>query len=250
MPIVLSNPTFFRENGYREPRTEDGLNTPLASYFGKPNYGFFDYLRDHPTVQDTFMSSMQAQVRSTRLASSVYPYAERLATTRPDDSPVAIVDVGGSRGELLQELRRDYPSIQGRMIVQDRPQAVSAVTEPPEGIELTAHDMFAEQPVKGARAYHLKRVLHDWADDQCRLILKHLVAAMDKERSVILIMDAVLPTRNCDFSRAMGDHSMLTFGGKERSEKDWKELLSSVGLEIARIYQGPEPEAVIECRPA
>lgn len=46
----------------------------------------------------------------------------------------------------------------------------------------------------------------------------------------------------------MGDHSMLTFGGKERSEKQWKELLASVGLGIVKIYRGPEPEAVLECR--
>jgi hypothetical protein len=46
----------------------------------------------------------------------------------------------------------------------------------------------------------------------------------------------------------MSDHSMLTFGGKERSENEWKELLSSVGLEIVQIYRGPEPEALLECR--
>lgn len=54
--------------------------------------------------------------------------------------------------------------------------------------------------------------------------------------------------RNASFSQAMGDHSMLTFGGKERSEKQWKELLASVGLEIVQIYRGPEPEAVLECK--
>jgi hypothetical protein len=40
---------------------------------------------------------------------------------------------------------------------------------------------------------------------------------------------------------------MLTFGGKERSEKDWNDLVSSVGLDIRKIYRGPETEAVIEC---
>lgn len=43
---------------------------------------------------------------------------------------------------------------------------------------------------------------------------------------------------------------MLTFGGKERSEKEWQELLSSAGLKIAQIYKGSEAEAVIECRMA
>lgn len=43
---------------------------------------------------------------------------------------------------------------------------------------------------------------------------------------------------------------MLTFGGKERSESEWRHLLASVGLVIEHIYQGPEPEALIECRKA
>lgn len=150
MPIVLSNPTFFRENNYREPRNHDGLNTPLASYFDKPNYSFFDYLREHPTVQNTFMSAMKAQVRSSRLTSSVYPYSKKLSTATMDDTAVAIVDVGGSRAELLQELRKDHPGIQGRMIVQDRQETLSALGAPPQGIELMVHDMFTEQPVKGS----------------------------------------------------------------------------------------------------
>ena len=57
----------------------------------------------------------------------------------------------------------------------------------------------------------------------------------------------VLATRSATFSQAMSDHSMLTFGGKERNEKEWQKLVASVGLEIIKIYKGPETEAVIEC---
>jgi hypothetical protein len=46
----------------------------------------------------------------------------------------------------------------------------------------------------------------------------------------------------------MGDHSMITFGGKERSERQWHELVSSVGLQIEKIWTGEDTEAVIECR--
>jgi hypothetical protein len=91
---------------------------------------------------------------------------------------------------------------------------------------------------------------------------------MDPKRSKVLIMDAVslsqpqkvtfavlikiqvLPSTDISLSQAMGDHSMLTFGGKERSEREWRNLLESVGLVIEHIYKGPEPEAIIECRQA
>lgn len=66
----------------------------------------------------------------------------------------------------------------------------------------------------------------------------------------VLIKFQVLPSTDISLSQAMGDHSMLTFGGKERTEGDWRTFLESVGLVIEHIYQGPEPEALIECRKA
>lgn len=150
MPIVLSNPTFFRNNGYQEPRMHEGLNTPLANYFQRPNYGFFDYLNDHSAVQSVFMSSMKAQVRSTHLASSVYPYSQKLSSQqKSDEAAIAIVDIGGSRGELLQEIRNTHPGIKGRMIVQDRQETFDSMTTQPDEIELMAHDLLKEQPLKG-----------------------------------------------------------------------------------------------------
>ncbi|KAH8723055.1 O-methyltransferase-domain-containing protein [Phaeosphaeriaceae sp. PMI808] len=248
LPIVLHNPAFFKENRFKEPISHEGFQTPLAAYFKKAGYGFFDYLRDNPSVQKNFVSSMKAQMQNTRLTSSVYPYAERLSSNSEGDAcKVAIVDVGGSKGETLAEIKATYPSIQGRMIVQDRAPVFESMQSKPRDIEFMVHDIFTEQPIKGAGAYHLKRILHDWSDQESRTILKHLVDAMDKDRSRILIIDMVLPTRSPTFSQAMGDHSMLTFGGKERNEKEWRKLLSSVGLEIGNIYRGPEPEAVIEC---
>lgn len=35
------------------------------------------------------------------------------------------------------------------------------------------------------------------------------------------------------------DLSMMTFGGMERTERQWRELLEGVGLRVVRI-QGPE----------
>lgn len=150
MPIVLSNPAFFRNNGYREPRMHEGLNTPLSRYFGKPDYGFFDYLADHLETQQTFISSLKSQIRSTRLTSSIYPYSEKVFANYTDrEAPVAILDIGGSRAEFLQELRKNYPEGQGRMVVQNRQQTMDSIVSRPEGIETMIHDIFAEQHIKG-----------------------------------------------------------------------------------------------------
>lgn len=40
----------------------------------------------------------------------------------------------------------------------------------------------------------MKRILHDWSDNRCQVILGHIVAAMDREYSILLIMDSVRAT--------------------------------------------------------
>ncbi|KAI1980646.1 hypothetical protein LOZ51_001860 [Ophidiomyces ophidiicola] len=248
MPVVMGNPSFFRNYGYREPVSHDGLNTPMAAYFQKPGYGFFDYLKDNPDIQKVFASSMGAHTKSANLSSSVYPYGEKLLLKKgEDETGVAIVDVAGGTGVVLQEILNRYPGIKGRMVTQDLQATFDTLTEKPQRIELMAHDIFTEQPIKGASAYHLKRILHDWSDGQSLMILKNIVSAMENGHSKLLVMDSIIPSTSATFSQAMGDHSMMTFGGKERNERQWRELLSSAGLKIVQIYVGPEPEALIEC---
>ena len=130
----------------------------MSGYFKKPGYGFFDYLQDNPIVQKNFVSAMKTQMKNTRLTSSVYPYAERLnSESKRGADDVAIVDVGGSKGETLAEIRSNHPSIQGRMIVQDRAAVFDSMPSKPEGIELMVHDIFNAQPVKGKSLSELLR---------------------------------------------------------------------------------------------
>jgi O-methyltransferase domain len=45
----------------------------------------------------------------------------------------------------------------------------------------------------GAKAYFMRRVLHDYSDDDCVKILSHLRAAMAQD-SKLLIQDQVMPS--------------------------------------------------------
>lgn len=72
--------------------------------------------------------------------------------------------------------------------------------------------------------YHLKRILHDWSDHSARIILKHVVSAMDPKRSKVLIMDAVSqpqpPKSDCRRSHSIPGSPInryLAFKGNGRS---------------------------------
>ena len=98
-------------------------------------------------------------------------------------------------------------------------------------IELMAFDFLAEQPVKGARAYFMHWIMHDWPDEVCRRILGRLVEAMKPGYSRILIFDVVIPNTGAYWESTACDMLMMTqLAALERSEDQWHELIEEAGL--------------------
>lgn len=76
-------------------------------------------------------------------------------------------------------------------------------------------------------------------------------SAMAQNYSKLIIVDFVLPDVNVPLFQASLDIQMMSIGaGVERSENQWRELLSSAGFEIVNIWRNnPGMEAVIEAVP-
>ena len=93
----------------------------------------------------------------------------------------------------------------------------------------------------GAKAYYLRRILHDYSDSKCVEMLSHLAAAAAPD-SRILIADVVDPMTNneSDMPMVCTDITMLNIGGKERSEKQFAAILEGAGLELVKIWRGPD----------
>ncbi|KAK3291693.1 S-adenosyl-L-methionine-dependent methyltransferase [Chaetomium fimeti] len=183
-----------------------------------------------------------------------YPACASLSpdTLRSGPDAVLMVDVGGANGSQLVNFRKQTPHLPGRYVLQDLPESVAAMVQPPEGIEVVAHDFFTPQPVKGARFYYFRNVFHNWPDHKCVEILRNIVPAMDPEYSTLLIDDYVLPDKNAQLRSAIADiHMMYMFNSSERTERQYKEIVSQVGLEIVAVYPaGVNEEAILEVRVA
>jgi hypothetical protein len=67
-----------------------------------------------------------------------------------------------------------------------------------------AHDFFKAQPVRNAKAYFLRTVLHDWPDMQAVQILRRLRAALGAD-SLLLISETVLPESGVALSAVLSD---------------------------------------------
>ena len=92
-----------------------------------------------------------------------------------------VVDVGGSHGLVSMDIARGFPSL--RFIVQDLPKVIEDAkmkvpAELADRVTFMAHDMFTEQPVKGADVYYFRWIFHDWSDKYCIKILKSLIPAL------------------------------------------------------------------------
>ncbi|KAH9330358.1 hypothetical protein KI387_002466, partial [Taxus chinensis] len=134
----------------------------------------------------------------------------------------SVVDVAGGVGSALSVIIKQHPHVHG--INFDLPHVIQSAPAIP-GVQHAEGNMFDEIP--SADIVFMKWILHDWDDDHCVKLLKKSYEATPKDGKV-LIVDALIDTNQGDLKRLglLFDICMMiyTTGGKERSEKEFKEL--------------------------
>ncbi|KAM0816103.1 putative O-methyltransferase domain-containing protein [Seiridium cardinale] len=247
MPSFYKFPEWFKHNGYKSPKTD--IDGPFQ-YAWETDLPFFPWLQAHPPNLSNFAQFMSAYRagKPSWFDPGFYPVTERIINGFDANySDVLLCDVGGGRGHDMLGFASQYPSLPGKIVLQDQPAVVASieVTDPP--FEARAHDFFTPQPVK-SRAYSLHSILHDWSDDEAVKILESLKPALKPGYSRVLLFEIVVSGEKPSFASTTMDMQMLahlTVG--ERTEKDWKQLIGRAGFEVLEIYTYPGvAESVIE----
>lgn len=241
MGEVLSKfPDYFRQNGYKSPG--DAYSGPFQYAMGTKLH-CFEWLMENPEHRNAFSNTMKA----TRLGRGenwfeFFPTEERFSHhSALDASKPLLIDIGGGLGHDLMAFKANYPNILGRLILQDLPMVIDNIKEIGPGLETMQYDFFSPQPIKGARAYYLRNILHDWPDKNARQILRNILPAMTKE-SILLINEGFLPEVNVALYPAQLDLSMMAlYAGLERTQKQWIELLDSAGFELVKTWTPRAP---------
>ncbi|PKY08614.1 putative O-methyltransferase [Aspergillus campestris IBT 28561] len=255
-PIFNKFPEYFQKTGYRPPSL-GALDGPFQDTHGT-DLAFFEWLVSTPPhLQhfDSFMTAYRAG-KAEWHEPGFYPVAERLITgyhDPPTTNDVLLVDVGGGRGHDVATFAAHHPSHPGRIILQDREPVIAGVLAScGEGkslpFEAQAHDFFTPQPVRGARAYFLHSILHDWGDDEGVRILENLVPALERGYSRVLLNEIVLSEEKPTLAATSMDMMMLAhFAVRERTEAEWRGILGKAGLRVVQIYSYPGvAESLIE----
>jgi SAM-dependent methyltransferase len=208
---------------YRALAELDGttVEAPFPQVFGTD---FWGWLAAHPDERAAFDRAME-QGKERRL--------ERLASVewRGDET---VVDVGGGNGSLLVELLRLHTSLRG--VVFDLPETVRDETALGERIEFVAGSFFEQVPP--ADVHVLCTILHDWDDESAAAILQRIHAATTPGGRLV-ILDGVVPAGNTPDGPKWLDLLMLAlFGGRERTEEQWRALLADAGFEVESLRDG------------
>lgn len=230
--FVAKLPEFFKEKGWKNPGDID--DSPFNFALGSKQK-YFEYMSSKPYYQNAFDTVMAAPYRRDEESwFNFFPVEEKLRVNGP--SEVLLVDVGGGRGKDLQAFHKRFPDLPGRLILQDLGH-VTATADVTNEIENQAHSFFDEQPVKGAKAYYLRNVIHDWPDKQAIEILSRLREAMSPD-SLVLIHEKAMPETNIPWMAAIGDMTMMTaFASSERTKNELETLLNKAGLKLTGFWK-------------
>jgi ubiquinone/menaquinone biosynthesis C-methylase UbiE len=160
-----------------------------------------------------------------------------------------LVDVGGGYGQFLTAVLQMYPNMRGFLL--DTPAVLAAANE-----QLAFHTCrerctlvpgnFLEAVPRGAGAYLMSGVIHDWDDEDAVKILENCRRAMTPNGKV-LVVETVLPAGETSCFGALLDLNMMVMtGGRERTERDFRRLFDAAGFTVTQIIPTLAPQCVIE----
>ena len=159
-----------------------------------------------------------------------------------------IVDVGGGNGSLLAAILKRHQGVRG--VLFDLPAVVDRARPSVESAglgdrcRLVGGSFFESVPAAGD-AYLLRHVVHDWRDEDAATMLRNCRSAM-KPDAKVLVVEIVVPAGNDPSFAKWMDLMMVTYGGKERSEKQYRQLFAQAGLQLTRIVPTKAGISVIE----
>ncbi len=192
--------------------------------FGAP---FFDYFNKNPQQFDSFQAAMESVHR-----------AWSIAVAEEYDFSVArrVVDVGGGNGSQLSAILQRHDHLSG--VLFEQAGAIAAAKAGGGGslprCEFVVGDFF-EEVASGGDIYILRRIIHDWNDEQATVILRSCLKAMG-DNSRLLIIEGVPGPANQPSWAHLQDVTMLAcLTGMERTVEEYGHLMSTVGLRLDEV---------------
>ena len=158
------------------------------------------------------------------------------------DSHIAIVDIGGGRGEMLLEVKEAYPYLsKENLVLQEyHPDSQNA-----DRLTVTHWDYKDDspEPISGALVYSLTHIYHNLSDLEALRLMKKVSSAM-APYSRMLIHEF---SKNSTYGK-MHATMIELYAGRIRSSREWKQMAEMVGLEVTFEAYPIAGEGLVEMR--
>lgn len=207
-----------------------GVKTGGSNFSQRFGINVFEHMNENPKDLEIFQNAMTGFSGIT---------AQWVVGAYDFSSVSKVVDVGGGNGLLISKVLAANPSLKG--ILYDLPQVVAGADDVLKGEGVadrceTVGGSFFEQVPEGADLYMMKHIIHDWDDERNKVILEHCRDAM-ADGGKVVVVDMVIPPGNDPFFGKLLDIEMLvvTEGGRERTEEEFRTLFESAGLTLDRV---------------
>lgn len=179
------------------------------------------------------------------------------AMSGPENGPIAraydfpktgtVVDVGGGQGGFLAAILRAGPGLSG--VLYDRAHVLAGQQLGADaalaGRWSTAEgDFFADVP--GGDVLVLKRILHDWRDDQCVSLLRACRRALAPGGRILVVDAVIAPDNRPHQAKDLDLLMMASLVGRERTHEDFRGLLTDAGLRLTRVVRTPTVLSIVE----
>lgn len=168
-----------------------------------------------------------------------YPSVPKAMQLRGDE---LVMDVGGGLGVLAEMLLDEYPKL--RVILLDRTEVIAqARANPNERLQLLSGDLFERWDVK-VDVVVLARVLHDWDDERAARILANARKVLPVGGRVFVV-EMLIPDDGA-FGGLCDLHLLMATGGRERTAKEFENLLRQAGFEPTAVQTLAALPSIIE----
>lgn len=211
------------------------------NFFGADIWKYFQQNPEDAAVFNNSMTNVTAHTNEA--ITSLYDFSQ-FGT---------IVDVGGGHGGLITSILEKNPQVKGvlfdaaEVIEGARPKIEAAGLA--DRLETVAGDFFKSVP-EGGDAYVMKWIIHDWDDEKSNTILRNIRSRMQPNGKLILV-DCVVPeTDEPHFSKFIDLNMLVMTGGKERTEKEFAQILEAAGFKLLRVISTDMPHSIVEAEPA
>ncbi|WP_432671090.1 methyltransferase [Flavobacterium sp. SM2513] len=190
------------------------IKTGESSFSHLKDENYFDYLNNHPEQLDKYHKAM-------------FEYARDDYATLPlkidFKNHKSIMDVGGGYGAAISVIKANHPAMDCALLDLKKVIENCDLTT----IKVIEGDFFLAIP-SGYEALLLSRILHDWNDEKCKIILDNCFKALPKGGTLYVI-------ENCSDLITV-DLSLLSLNmlamceSYERTLSEYTVLVSSAGF--------------------